>query len=509
MSTDFIISASPTPETHRVFENLRARWSNNQIHHVHIPLTRLNSSFESVLNWISGKKANDGVHVFKFSSITLSSYDITLVPDTVSANTLQRLATTFVSGIQQSPGMLIYSGPSAAVVYEELSKEGFHTSFTFTCDGVSALLPSLNTVSPTIYGKVLFSEPWIFRSTNYIDGAWKPTHKGNWMPVYNPATGEVIHHVASSTAEDVNDGVLAAKRAFPTWSNEPAASRARYLELIADAIDVKKNYLSSLETLDNGKSLAESIVDVDDVSGCFRYYAKHLLQFEATSAKTLVDVGNTSFNADVTYQPIGVSALIIPWNYPLLMAAWKVAPCLAAGCTCVLKPSELTPLTALELASIIHGVGLPPGVFNLVQGNGPDCGFPLSSHPDVVKIAFTGSVPTGARISAAGSSTIKKVSLELGGKSPLIVCSDADLDQDRNFHEPRPGLQCHITCPGPSFPPRHSREGISSVYEENQDRIRSEGGCEDGSSGVPRTVRKGSGIRSEWSRPGCSIGLWW
>eukprot|EP01126_Amoeba_proteus_P041853 TRINITY_DN4519_c0_g2_i12.p1 TRINITY_DN4519_c0_g2~~TRINITY_DN4519_c0_g2_i12.p1 ORF type:complete len:401 (+),score=106.11 TRINITY_DN4519_c0_g2_i12:918-2120(+) len=169
-------------------------------------------------------------------------------------------------------------------------------------------------------------------------------------------------------------------------------------------------------------------MDIEDVAACFRYYADQILEFEQKSMRTEVDVGS-SFHAYVTYEPIGVSALIIPWNYPLLMAAWKIAPCLAAGCTCVLKPSELTPLTAFELAHVMDSVGLPEGVFNLIQGIGPDAGVPLSNHPDVVKVAFTGSVPTGSKIAAAGAATIKKVSLELGGKSPLVVCGDADVQQ--------------------------------------------------------------------------------
>jgi len=201
-----------------------------------------------------------------------------------------------------------------------------------------------------------------------------------------------------------------------------------YLRAIATELEQRRADIAQLESLDNGKALKEADLDVGDVVNIFRYYADQILELERNQNKP-IDVGDPSFQAYIRYEPMGVAGLIIPWNYPLAMAAWKVAPCLAAGCTCVLKPSELTPLTALELAGIAKKVGLPAGVFNVVTGTGPDAGAPLSQHPGVEKVAFTGSVATGSKIAQASGKDIKKVSLEFGGKSPLIICSDADIDQ--------------------------------------------------------------------------------
>lgn len=201
------------------------------------------------------------------------------------------------------------------------------------------------------------------------------------------------------------------------------------LNKIADELERNKDYLGRLEVLDNGKVLKEALLDISDAIGCFRYYANEVSRFSKEDNGKAVDVGDASFSARVEYEPVGVCGLIIPWNYPLLMAAWKVAPCLAAGCTAVLKPSELTPLTALELAAVCDRVGLPAGVLNVLTGLGADAGSPLSAHPLVEKLAFTGSVPTGAAVMQAGSKSVKNVSLELGGKSPIVVTKCADIEQ--------------------------------------------------------------------------------
>ncbi|NSY99067.1 aldehyde dehydrogenase family protein, partial [Agrobacterium tumefaciens] len=206
------------------------------------------------------------------------------------------------------------------------------------------------------------------------------------------------------------------------------AERAKYLRAIAEGIRNRLAELSKLEVRDNGKPLPEAEWDIGDAAGCFDFYADLAEQMDNGFEETIV-LPDARFSSKVVKEPIGVAGAIIPWNYPLLMAAWKVAPALCAGCTMVLKPSELTPLTALELAAIADEAGLPPGVLNIVTGLGAEAGQPLADHPGVDKLAFTGSVPTGAKVMAAAAKDIKRVSLELGGKSPFIVFSDSDIDQ--------------------------------------------------------------------------------
>ncbi|MBS0565699.1 MAG: aldehyde dehydrogenase family protein, partial [Proteobacteria bacterium] len=186
--------------------------------------------------------------------------------------------------------------------------------------------------------------------------------------------------------------------------------------------------LARLEVIDNGKPLPEAMGDIADAAGCFDFYAGLAEEMDAQGPEALT-LADARFAARVVKEPLGVAGAIIPWNYPLLMASWKVAPALAAGCTMVLKPSELTPLTALELGQIAHDAGLPPGVLNIVTGLGPDAGQPLADHTLVDKLAFTGSVPTGAKIMAAAARDIKKISLELGGKSPFVIFADSDLEK--------------------------------------------------------------------------------
>jgi len=210
---------------------------------------------------------------------------------------------------------------------------------------------------------------------------------------------------------------------------------------MADYIEKHKDSIAKLESLDNGKALKESLLDIGDVVTCFRYYAQTALDFEKNQSPT-VDTADAALAAQVKYEPVGVCGLIIPWNFPLLvsyllllllcgdlglvslllvqMAAWKVAPCLAAGCTAVLKPSEMTPMTALELGAAAEAAGLPAGVLNIINGTGPNAGSPLSEHPKVDKLAFTGSVATGSRVMATASKTIKNVSLELGTLIPFV-----------------------------------------------------------------------------------------
>ncbi|RQS16144.1 aldehyde dehydrogenase family protein [Burkholderia sp. Bp9002] len=263
----------------------------------------------------------------------------------------------------------------------------------------------------------------------FIDGEWvRPVRNGTFQTL-NPSDETVLADVAAATAEDVDRAVGAARRAFDDgpWPRMSGAARGAVLRRIAQGIRDQLHALAELEVRDNGKPLPEALWDLGDAAGCFEFYAGLAEQLD-THAETPVKLADDRFSAIVRKEPMGVAGAIIPWNFPLLMAAWKAAPALAAGCTMVLKPSELTPLTALELAGIAAGAGLPPGVLNVVTGLGPDAGAPLSEHPGVDKLAFTGSVPTGSRIMQAAARDIKNVSLELGGKSPFIVFGDSDID---------------------------------------------------------------------------------
>lgn len=268
------------------------------------------------------------------------------------------------------------------------------------------------------------------RNELYIDGAWVKPSKGGDFAVVNPATEEVIHQAPAGTAEDIDTAVAAARKAFDKgpWPRLPGRDRAKYLRAIADGIRARQGELARLEVLDNGKPLPEAEWDLADAAGCFDFYARLAEELDA-NAEEAIALGDPRFTAKAVKESIGVAGAIIPWNYPLLMAAWKVAPALAAGCTMVLKPSELTPLTALELAAVADEAGLPAGVLNIVTGLGPDAGQPLVDHSGIDKLAFTGSVPTGRRIMAAAAREIKNISLELGGKSPFIVFDDSDLEK--------------------------------------------------------------------------------
>lgn len=268
------------------------------------------------------------------------------------------------------------------------------------------------------------------RDALYIDGVWANPLRGGTLPVVDPATEEVIHHLPAATADDIDAAVKAARRAFDhgPWPRLSGIERAACLRRIAVAIRTRLSDLARMETLDNGKPIPEAEWDVGDAAGCFEFYATMTEEQDAIPAEKIA-LPDTRFTSEVVKVPLGVVGAIIPWNYPLLMAAWKVAPALAAGCTIVLKPSELTSLTALELAAIADEAGLPPGVLNVVTGTGPNAGQPLCDHPSVDKLAFTGSVPTGAKVMAAAARDIKNVSLELGGKSPFIVCGDADIER--------------------------------------------------------------------------------
>lgn len=263
----------------------------------------------------------------------------------------------------------------------------------------------------------------------YINGAWVSPAEGGTLPVIDPATEEVFHHIPAATAPDADAAVRAARAAFDEgpWPRMSGAERAKVLRAIANGIRERLPELARLETRDNGKPLPESTWDLEDAAGCFDFYAG--LAEELDGEVETVKLADARFTSKAIREPIGVAAAIVPWNYPLLMASWKVAPALAAGCTMILKPAETTSLTALELGVIAEAAGLPAGVLNILSGKGSVVGQALIEHPGVDKLAFTGSGPVGSRIMAAAAKDIKRVSLELGGKSPFIVFADSDIEK--------------------------------------------------------------------------------
>ncbi|QYY80478.1 aldehyde dehydrogenase family protein [Pseudomonas germanica] len=263
----------------------------------------------------------------------------------------------------------------------------------------------------------------------YIGGEWIVPVQGGVFETIDPSDESILAQVAAATSEDIDLAVCAARKAFDEgdWPRWTGAQRAQVLRRIADGIRTRQDALAAIEVRDNGKPLPEALWDIADTAGCFDFYAG-LAESSALHHEQAISLSDGRFDSSVIKEPVGVVAAIIPWNFPMLMASWKVAPALAAGCTVVLKPSELTPLTALELARIADQAGLPAGVLNVVTGLGREAGAPLAEHPDVDKIAFTGSVPTGRKIMQAAAAEIKNISLELGGKSPFVIFADSDLD---------------------------------------------------------------------------------
>ncbi|HYJ80842.1 MAG TPA: aldehyde dehydrogenase family protein [Longimicrobiaceae bacterium] len=260
----------------------------------------------------------------------------------------------------------------------------------------------------------------------FIGGEWQDAASGKTFETRNPATGEVLARVAEGDAADVDRAVRAARAAFESgpWRELDGRKRGRLLWAIADGLEARADELARLETLDNGKPVREArMFDVEGAIECFRYYAGWADKIEGE----VLPIPGPYLNY-TRREPVGVCGQIIPWNYPLQMAAWKVAPALACGNTVVLKPAEQTPLTALELARVAHEAGLPAGVLNVVTGYGPTAGAALVRHPEVDKIAFTGSTEVGRHIQREAAGTLKRVSLELGGKSPNLVLADADLE---------------------------------------------------------------------------------
>jgi aldehyde dehydrogenase (NAD+) len=260
-----------------------------------------------------------------------------------------------------------------------------------------------------------------------IDGKWVDSVSGRTFETINPANGQTIAHVAEGEKPDVDKAVAAARRAFEKgpWRKMSARERGRLLYRLADLIEQNKEELAALESLDNGKPISDSLAaDLPLVIDCYRYYAGWADKIEG---KTIPISG--PYFCYTRHEPVGVVGQIIPWNFPLLMQAWKWGPALAAGCTIVLKPAEQTPLSALRVGELAMEAGFPPGVVNIVQGFGETAGAAIAEHMDLDKVAFTGSTEVGKIImQAAARSNLKRVTLELGGKSPNIVFADADLD---------------------------------------------------------------------------------
>jgi len=261
---------------------------------------------------------------------------------------------------------------------------------------------------------------------NHINGQWVAAKRGATREVVNPANNEVIGLATDSGADDAEDAISAARAAFDQgpWGQSTGPDRAAKLFALADLVEKNAEEFARLDTLNNGKPLREATCDAADAAGCFRYYAG----LAGKPQGQTYSVADPNMACMTVREPIGVCGQIIPWNYPLLMAVWKLAPALAAGNTCILKPSEMTPLSAARLFELIVAAGFPPGVANLILGPGDPAGHVLAASDRVDKIAFTGGGVTGRKIMTAAAGNLKKVTLELGGKSPNIIFADADFE---------------------------------------------------------------------------------
>ena len=286
----------------------------------------------------------------------------------------------------------------------------------------------MNIAVNTPEGQKLAAEFFARPQQLLIDGKWVEAKSGKTFEVFNPATGQVIAHVADAGKEDVDLAVKAARKAFDSgpWTKMSPSERAKLMWKLAEAIDAHADELALIETLDNGKPIKMArMADVAGSAERFRYYAGWATKL-AGDTLALAGQSGPAFHAFTLREPVGVCGLIVPWNFPLLMAASKLAPALAAGCTMILKPAEQTPLSALRLGQLIQEVGFPEGVINIVTGFG-ETGAAIVDHPGVDKVSFTGSTEVGKLILKAATGNLKRVTLELGGKSPVLVFPDADM----------------------------------------------------------------------------------
>lgn len=260
----------------------------------------------------------------------------------------------------------------------------------------------------------------------FINGEWVPATKGETRTIINPADNTTVGVVSEASDEDTNKAIAAARKSFDSevWSSVPAVDRGKLLLGVAQKIRENKDLFAAAESADTGKRFPESQADMDDIANAFDYFgtlAQH-------AAGRVVDPGDPNVRSRIDAEPVGVCALITPWNYPLLQVSWKVAPALAAGNSFVLKQAELTPHTAMLLMAVLDELGLPAGVGNLITGAGANCGNPLSESPDVDMVSFTGGLQTGRLIARNAAESVKRVALELGGKNPNVIFADADFD---------------------------------------------------------------------------------
>ena len=260
----------------------------------------------------------------------------------------------------------------------------------------------------------------------YIDGQWVDAASGRTSVTINPSDQTPLAEIPAGGREDAKKAIAAARRAFDEdgWGETPAVERATLLYRLTELVERDREELARLETLDTGKTLEESRWDMDDIAGIFRYFSG----LADKEGGEIIESPNPGTSSQLLREPVGVCGQISPWNYPLLQASWKMAPALAAGCTIVMKPSEITPLTTIKITELAEEAGYPKGVVNLVLGAGSEVGAELSESMDVDLISFTGGIDTGKRIIKAASGNVKKIALELGGKNPNIVFDDADFD---------------------------------------------------------------------------------
>ncbi|WP_104205134.1 aldehyde dehydrogenase family protein [Billgrantia saliphila] len=275
-------------------------------------------------------------------------------------------------------------------------------------------------------------QQWLDRThAMFIGGEWLPARSGKTLEVFNPATAEVICQVPAGDADDIDRAVTSARTAFREWRHSRPSRREKLLLDLADALEERADEFAMLETLDNGKPLTFSRhMDVALAIDFLRYTAGWATKIEGRSMTPSMPYApsDKQIVAYTRREPVGVVGAIIPWNFPLLMASWKIAPALAAGCSVVLKPAEDTPLTALLLAELVESVGFPAGTLNVVTGLGHEAGAALAAHPGINKVAFTGSTPVGKMIGKAAMENMTRTTLELGGKSPVMVLADADIE---------------------------------------------------------------------------------
>lgn len=262
------------------------------------------------------------------------------------------------------------------------------------------------------------------QQTIQVGGEWRPALSGATRDIIDPVDADVFAVVSEGGVADTDDAVAAARAAFDdgVWPRTPVAERAALLRRVAALLERDREKIGALESRDAGKTLEEGRVDVDCVRDAFVYFADLVMN---ESGGRVVDAGNDEIHSVVVHEPVGVCALITPWNYPLLQASWKIAPALAAGNTFVVKPSEITPLTTVALIGLLMEAGLPQGAANIVTGAGDTVGARLAEHPDVDLVSFTGGLASGTKVARAAADTVKKVALELGGKNPNVVFADA------------------------------------------------------------------------------------